>query len=253
MNADGSDQHRVTRTQTYSEETSSWSPDGVRIAFQVAETRNVDRGNAIAVMGRAGGVKLVTTGFARDGSYLDDREPEWSPDGSRIAFSRGDPRSGTYRIFTIAPNGNALTQITGGRFDRSPTWSPDGTRIAFRRGAKLWVVNLDGSGAAPVADGYFDDLDWSPDGSTFAFVRANRRTGARDLFTMPAAGGRSRQLTRTPLKSENAPAWSPDGTKIAYQLGTYRGGDIYVINADGTGATQLTTNAKHDAFPSWTR
>lgn len=251
MNVDGSNQQRVTTTPAFSEQASSWSPDGLRIAFQTRQESNVDRGDAIAVMGKAGGIKLITTGFTPGRNYQDDLEPEWSPDGTRIAFARSTGNG--YRIFTIRPNGTGLAAVTAGGFDRAPTWSPDGTRIAFVRSGKLLIVNADGSGQAqvPVA-GYLSSPKWSPNGAMFAFTRANAKTGATDIFAAPVAGGAAHQLTKTPALSERFPSWSPDGTRIAFQLRAY-GGDIYVMNANGAAVTRLTTSPKSDALPTFTR
>lgn len=187
MKADGSGQHRVTNTPGYSEQESTWSPDNLRIAFQTDPDKNVDRGDAIAVMNRAGGITLITTGFAPNGNYQDDREPDWAPDGSRIAFARSTGSG--YRVFTIKPNGTALTQITNGGLDRAPTWSPDSRRIAFDRGGQLWIMNADGSGLTRITGGFIASPAWSPDGSTIAFTRSSTRTGATDIYTVAATGG----------------------------------------------------------------
>ena len=249
MNADGSDQHRVTNTPGYSEQESTWSPDNLRLAFQTDPEKPVDRGNAIAVMGASGGIKLITTGFAPNGNYQDDREPDWAPDGSRIAFARATGNG--YRIFTIRPNGTGITQITNGGLDRAPTWSPDSKRIAFARGSQLWIMNADGSGLTRIVGGYIRNPAWSPDGSTIAFTQSSPRTGATDIYTVAATGGPVHQLTRTPSISEQFPSWSPDGTKIAFQYKAHPG-DIYVMNANGTGVTRLTTDPGNDSLPSFT-
>lgn len=250
MNANGSGQHRVRRSPGYDEGRSSWSPDGLRVVFEVSRPGYVERD--LAVMGSRGGVRLIT-GPGPGGAFLDDTAPAWSPSGGRIAFARGDSTNG-YRIFTITPNGTGLTQVTDGgrRFDRTPTWSSDGTRIAFTREGELWVVNADGTGATRIAAGRFVEPAWSPDGSTIAFTRSSARTGAGELYTIPAAGGPVHQLTRT-RQSEIHPTWSPDGSMIAYQLGAYDNADIYVMNADGSGVHRLTTSPQADALPSWTR
>ena len=60
----------------------------------------------------------------------DARQPAWSPDGARIAFQ--SYRDGGWHIWTVAPDGTGLRQLTHGPFDeREPHWSRDGTRIAF--------------------------------------------------------------------------------------------------------------------------
>jgi WD40-like Beta Propeller Repeat len=101
-----------------------------------------------------------------------DQAPDWSPDGKRIAFNRFLPGEGN-RIFTVAPNGKALTQRTfGGPNDVHPAWSPDGTRIAFARGGDqddglpfhIHTVTLAGGRTAQVTSGRVQDLlpVWQP-------------------------------------------------------------------------------------------
>lgn len=186
MNADGTNQHRVTNTPGYGEQESTWAPDGLRIAFQTDPEANVDRGDAIAVMGRSGGIKLITTGSAPNGNYQDDREPDWAPDGSRIAFARSTGSG--YRIWTTRPNGTGAVQVTNGGFDRAPTWSPDSRRIAFVRSGELWIVNADGTAATRVAGGYLSNPAWS---------RTDRRSRSRGQ----AAARAQATSTRSPRRA----------------------------------------------------
>jgi Tol biopolymer transport system component len=89
------------------------------------------------------GLKQITTGFRAA------TEPAFSPDGRRVAFTRG--LSG---ILVMRGNGTGLTRLTDGRDDRFPVWAPDGTTIAFLRptapsptkggSIKLFVMNANG-------------------------------------------------------------------------------------------------------------
>ncbi len=96
-----------------------------------------------------------------------DGFPEWSPGGDRIAFASN--RTGSFEIYTMAPDGNGLTQLTshvGG--DTEPAWSPDGTKIAFtsdRDGNdEIYVMNVDGSAATNMTMNVAIDAgpDWQP-------------------------------------------------------------------------------------------
>jgi len=90
---------------------------------------------------------------------LPDLEPAWSPDGTKIAFVRGNPESWPsgfedWDIWVMNADGTGQTQLTSSiRHESGPTWSPDGTKIAFTKGipgedepCEIWVMNSDGSG-----------------------------------------------------------------------------------------------------------
>src|SRR5205085_12050692 len=82
-----------------------------------------------------------------------DANPEWSPDGTRIAFdsNRGTSSVNDHDLFVINQDGSGLKRLTSSAAnDQGPTWSPDGTKIAFisdRAGNDdIWVMNSDGTG-----------------------------------------------------------------------------------------------------------
>ncbi len=105
------------------------------------------------------------------------RDPDWSPDGSRIAFF--SDRNGSYQIFTIQPDGRGLRQITDlpEKLVATPMWSPDGSRMGFYYGNAYFIIHL---GPAPKdleleplppwdgEDGVFEVADWSPDSRLLA-------------------------------------------------------------------------------------
>jgi TolB protein len=167
VRADGTDLVQLTANADEDRE-ASWSPDGTRIAF----TREGPGGTTnIMLLALGGGGELAVTpagGF--------DGAPDWSPDAKRIAFNRFLPGEGN-RVFTVAPNGKALTQRTFGGGptgfnDVHPAWSPDGARIAFARGGDqddglpfhIHIVTLATGKTAQVTSGRVVDLlpSWQP-------------------------------------------------------------------------------------------
>jgi Tol biopolymer transport system component len=106
----------------------SWSPDGRKIVFTVY--RHDDHGD-LYVVDLA--TKRIATLVATNAG---ERQPAWSPDGTRIAYERSPPgRPGETSIWVVDLATGARDRVTRGSSDLAPGWSPDGARIAFvRRG-----------------------------------------------------------------------------------------------------------------------
>jgi hypothetical protein len=187
-----------------------------------------------------------------------DSEPMPSPDGTRIAFVRdGD-------IAVMNADGSGVIDL--GAPGEFPAWSPDGSRIAYIEtsglvmGDAIRVMRADGTHDFAIADfapGSVYVFDWSPDGSTLTLsVLYN---GHWHIATMSADGrGPVLVLDAAATIDHYAPAWSPDGTKIAYAEGEFVGGithgDIRMMNADGTNDHLVhngSGSAPFDAYPDW--
>ena len=191
-------------------------------------------------------------------NYNAEDNPTYSPDGSRIAyeFLRG--------IWIMNADSSGKRALTDGvETDADPTFSADGTRIAFVRNDDIWEMNADGSGPRNLTKtASFAERDpaYSPDGRiAYTRVGCAGGAGASDatcVYVMNADG-----LAQTNLTPENSlpqcpnspgyyhngsarePSWSPDGTKIAFSGALICphtiGKDIWVMNADGSGKTNL--------------
>jgi TolB protein len=180
---------------------------------------------------------------------FDGGQPAWSPDGARIAFvSR---RDGNDEIYVMGANGSNQVNLSNNpALDLSPAWSPDGTKIAFisdRDGPfQIYVMNADGSGVARLTHDAASDVEatWSPDGTKIAFVSGTAQ--GSQIAVMNADGSEVVALTSASLDGE--PAWSPDGSKIAFS-----NGQLKVMNADGSGATILTSGWNPQWSPDGSR
>ncbi len=189
------------------------------------------------------------------------RVPDWSPDGSKIAFQSYRDGDITPSIYVMDADGANVQRLTNENYyDGAPAWSPDGKKIAFtseRKGkTRIYMMNADGSNLKRVTQHEGEDYypAWSPDGERLAFVsNISNREGTWDIYTMKTDGSDVRRLTHaTEERIYNAgPDWSPDGKKIVFDSTRDGNYEIYVMDADGTNLQRLTQHEKVDSRPNW--
>jgi len=180
-----------------------------------------------------------------------DADPAWSPDGSKIAFM--SDRDDNWEIYVMNADGTGQTRLTNNDHDDGePDWSPDGSKIAFTHWYRIYVMNADGTGQTLLTDSVAGHPAWSPDGSKIAFYWAAEFSPlSADIYVMNADGTEEMRLTTDPV-GEFGPTWSPGGSKIAFRSDWDGWGEIYVMNADGTGQTNLTNHPDdQDSSPAW--
>jgi hypothetical protein len=186
-----------------------------------------------------------------------DREPAWSPDGTRIAFSRGIPDAGGFRIWAVDADGTNPTQVTsdaGSSGDFAPAWRPDGTRIAYTRvgpSSDIYTVDPSGGGTEVgyvVTNRTENHPSWSPDGSAIAFTTNVADGNGNEVYRQVGAAGTPTPVGSSPA-DDNNPSWSPDGTRIAFT--SNRTGSDQIWTVGSSGVEQAPVNVAAGNQPDW--
>jgi hypothetical protein len=225
----------------------AWSPDGTRLALRLTGPFQ-------------SALKLV----AADGSNEVDlrppgHSPAWAPDGDRLVYVSTDVPTGPGRIAVITVSGEPV-RIVAERGD-DPAWSPDGSRIAYVDGGQIFTVAADGTGRLQLTNGARAHAapNWSPDGRTIVFAAQTGPGSDPTVEVVAAGGGAPRRLAavrRTDAFASPAfvdPTWSPDGGQIAFvsRQPDSPATDVYTMNADGTGVTNVTQSPFYEYSVDW--
>jgi len=233
----------------------TWSPDGTKLAYE----REQGAFRQIFLVA-ADGSTLTPLSIAAPGEH-----PSFSPDGGKIAFSKGEEQVWT----TNADGSNAIAPVPGA-LGHDPAWSPDGTFIAYdHKNAQFggWydvnVLSLGGGTPAvlPANFAQWTFASWSPDGSRIAY-----KSTVQDAVTMENEGfirisnrDASGNYGLPPMSAVNVynhqPSWSPDSGRIAFEGFSHpplpNGTEVYVQSTGGAGQMQAITSGGKNYEPDW--
>jgi Tol biopolymer transport system component len=180
-----------------------------------------------------------------------------APRTERLAF--GADVQGNVDVYTVRTDGSGLRRLTDSpAFDACSRYSPDGGWITWCRGVgavtEIWVMRADGRRKSQLTrlGGRMTFPDFSPDGRTVAF--SGRLAGVsnnNEIYATSRRGDGLIQLTDNSAE-DSWPAYSPDGSRIAFMSSRAGVPQIWVINADGSNPTQLTTDPiAKGQLPRW--
>ena len=195
---------------------------------------------------------------------LYDAQSDWAPDGQSIAFRRGPNASQRLGVWRMDLYGERETLLTQGnpavpsQNATQPSWTPDGQGLLFRAtlppfaDSDIWQMGTNGEDRHLVTHVPGEQLypSYSPDMTKIAFTTPFTPTD-RAIFTMNPDGSELNKVFDVPGAYDSAPAWSPDGSRIAFESDRDGDMEIYAMNADGTDVVRLTDNSIHDEGPVW--
>ncbi len=219
----------------------SAQPGPVASLGQIAFMSDRDGNNEIYLMNLDGSEQRNLTK-----NPADDRHPCWSPSGDRIAFASDRDQEGRWSLYVMTANGDSAVRILemGGN-PRGCSWASDGNRVAYSYGLEIHVIHLDGAGdtnLVPQTDGSLGKPSWSPGSSNLAFEYWSNLLVRSEIWTVNSNGS-----GKTYLGVGQAPAWSPDGARIAFVYRPASGGnEIYTMDTGGSDWVNLTRNPATD-------
>ena len=211
----------------------SLSPDGKAVAY---ESEGILWLETLATAER---IQIAQSGWS----------PQWSPDGSKIAYVRkGSTDNDVIDIYDLGSERSVPLTRDEQVYEDCPSWSSDGGKIAFisdRGGTPdAWVLDLASGSIAQVTNGsYPSRVKLSPDGRRLAY------SDYQNLFVMDLVSGKAIQAD-TDADPENY-GWSADSKKLAFA--SYRKGnaDIFVLDLETQNQTEMTDSGDDEFNPVW--
>lgn len=192
----------------------------------------------------------------------EDMFPAFTPDGEYLIFTSNRTRA-NHTLWRIkVDGGGGVTNITNTLAeDYCPSVSPDGNLIVYTSNPpdaeepQIWSINAIGTLPTQLREGQLPCV--SPDGKRIVFVRADKLSRKEQIWVMNSDGGEETQLTQNNEYDTKNPSWSPDGKWIVFDANEgldsqkRQNFDIWLMTADGSKKTQLTTNGSWDDSPCW--
>jgi len=190
----------------------------------------------------------------------DDFDPDWSPDGTRLAFVSN--RNGQPQIYVMDASGSNLRQLTRESGGLSPRWSRDGRSIAFSRGGSIALMDTEGNNqrvvmeakpetTAPACQAGSFIGGWAPDDDAIIYYSASVSRQEGQVCTIKPDGSELRVVVAEPSTYQVEPAFSPKGSLIVYRAIIGGVHDIWVLDLTTGQRTNITADPQVDIEPAW--
>jgi tricorn protease len=239
---DEKDNNQETVLSSSEADSYSLSPSGKRAVIAT-------QGELFTIATDRGDVRRLTKT-----SDVREAQPQWSPDGKRIAFV--SDHSGREQIWVCDENGGNQKQLTNSESQKgAPVWSPDSQSLLYTASDRAlhrhdFADNKDtivtrgdviGFGSTAISN-----PQWSPDGKWIVFSKAGRDL-LPHVYIIPAAGGEAKRVTDADSYSDSSALWTPDGKALVYLAGMDSGN----IGQNGRSTAQIfvVSLARQDKDP----
>ena len=204
------------------------------------------RSHLFVVDAKTGNATPITSGEERN-----DTDPQWSPDGTRIAFTGEDttrPAMMSGTVWVVAATGGPLTRISDNQgTNRAPRWSPGGDRIAYASAltesdaAKIRIARASGGGTPVLASREMDlvptEIDWFAENTLYFGAPTH---GETHIFTVDPATGKFAQISAGPRAARLLDAHAGSGLMLYAANDFKHPDDLYVLRLAGRQEKQLT-------------
>ena len=179
-------------------------------------------------------------------------------------FDGPRPPIGCSRIWVSDTDGTGAHELVPDHpgYQTPLEWSPDGTRLLFEDAGGLWLVDASGTiveslpfeGLCPTGCVSTGGYEFSPDGTKIAFERPPITTSGESVIALvDVATGHVTELASTASDRNDAPHWSPDGTRLTFarQLGRPAQATLFMVNVDGSDLHQYVPLNLYAIEPRW--